>query len=57
MLAIRPEFRSEVVVFAPDDPVFGATVCQVGKCGRVSHGGQVCADRTISAGRATADRT
>ena len=37
MLAIRPEFRSEVVVFAPDDPVFGGTVCQVGECGRVSH--------------------
>ena len=37
MLAIRPEFRSEVVVFAPDDPVFGGTICQVGECGRVSH--------------------
>ncbi len=39
MAAIRPEFRRDVVVFAPDDPVFGGTVCRVGQCGRVSHSG------------------
>ena len=37
--AIRPEFRRDVVVFAPDDPVFGGTACRVGQCGRVSHSG------------------
>jgi integrase len=37
MAAVRPEFRRDVVVFAPDDPVFGGAVCRVGECGRVSH--------------------
>lgn len=37
MAAIRLEFCGDVVVFAPDDPVFGGTVCRVVGCGRVSH--------------------
>jgi integrase len=37
--AVRPEFRHDILVFAPDDPVFGGAVCRVSGCGRVSHSG------------------
>jgi integrase len=37
--AVVPEFRHDILVFAPDDPVFGGEVCRVSGCGRVSHSG------------------
>jgi site-specific recombinase XerD len=32
--AVQPEFRRDVLVFAPDDPVFGGKPCRVAGCGR-----------------------
>jgi integrase len=33
--AVRPEFRHDILVFAPDDPVFGGgAACRVPQCGR-----------------------
>lgn len=34
MAAVRPEFRSDVLVFDPRDPVFGGPPCRVDGCGR-----------------------
>src|ERR1039457_1936134 len=34
MAAVRPEFRSDVLVFDPQDPVFGGPPCRVDGCGR-----------------------
>src|SRR5438552_268337 len=34
MAAVRPEFRSDVLVFDPQDPVFGGPPCRVDDCGR-----------------------
>ncbi|MFJ8391147.1 hypothetical protein ACIQ9Q_43300 [Streptomyces sp. NPDC094438] len=36
MAAVRPEFRSAVLVVAPDDPVFGSSPCLVGPCERAA---------------------
>lgn len=36
MAAVRPEFRSAVLVFEPDDPVFGSGPCLVGSCLRAA---------------------
>ena len=33
MAAVRPEFRADVLVFDPADPVFGRGVCLVDGCG------------------------
>jgi integrase len=33
--AVRPEFRAEVLVFDPADPVFGGPPCRVSGCARV----------------------
>ena len=43
MTAVRPEFRADVLVFDPADPVFGGTVCRIGECGRVRLAGELCA--------------
>ena len=43
--AVRPEFRGEVVVFDPNDPVFGGAVCRVPTCGRLGSGGLCGAHR------------
>ena len=34
MVAIRPEFRADVLVFDPRDPVFGGPPCAVSGCDR-----------------------
>jgi len=40
--AVRPEFRADVLVFDPADPVFGRGVCLVDGCGWHVHGGGMC---------------
>ncbi len=42
MAAVRPEFRSGVLVFDPADPVFGRGICLVEGCGWRVHGGGMC---------------
>jgi integrase len=39
MATVRAEFRDEVLVFAADDPIFGAGVCRVPACDRSATGG------------------
>lgn len=39
MATVRAEFRDEVLVFAADDPIFGAGVCGVPACDRSATGG------------------
>lgn len=39
MATVRAEFREEVLVFAADDPIFGAGVCLVPACERSATGG------------------
>jgi hypothetical protein len=34
MAMVRPEFRAEIYIPAPDDPVFAADECAVGGCDR-----------------------
>ena len=40
--AVRPEFRVEVLVPDPGDPVLGYKLCQVGGCGRPVHERVLC---------------
>ena len=40
--AVRPEFRADVLVFDPADPVFGRGVCLVDGCGWQVHGAGMC---------------
>ena len=40
--AVRPEFRTDVLVFDPADPVFGRGVCLVEGCGWRVHGSGMC---------------
>ena len=40
--AVRPEFRADVLVFDPADPVFGRGVCLVDGCGWQVHGARMC---------------
>lgn len=42
MAAVRSEFRSDVMEFGPEDPVFGGAVCQVGGCARTARGRGLC---------------
>lgn len=42
LAAIRPEFRFEVLVFDPRDPVFGGPPCAVPECGRPARCRQMC---------------
>ena len=45
LAAVRPEFRADIVSFAPDDPVFGhPAACRVPHCGRPARlaGGHLC---------------
>jgi hypothetical protein len=39
MVAVRPEFRADELVFDPADPVFGGSVCRVAACPRTARGG------------------
>ena len=54
MAAVRPEFRSGVLVFDPADPVFGGDSCRVPQCGRTARAIGMCFahhKRWTSAGR------
>lgn len=42
MAAVRPEFRSGVLVFDPADPVFGGDSCRVPQCGRTARAIGMC---------------
>lgn len=42
MAAVRPEFRSDPLSFASDDPVFGGTACLVARCLRTARGNGLC---------------
>ena len=42
MASVRPEFRANVLVFDPADPVFGRGVCLVDGCGWHVHGSGMC---------------
>jgi hypothetical protein len=42
MAEVRGEFRSDVLEFAPEDPVFGGTACRVAGCGRTARGRGLC---------------
>jgi integrase len=42
MGAVRPEFRSDLLVFDPDDPVFGGGACRIDGCGRPARGRGMC---------------
>ena len=39
---VRSEFRSDVLEFGPEDPVFGGTACRVAECGRTARGRGLC---------------
>jgi hypothetical protein len=36
MAIVRPEFRTDIYIPAPDDPVFAADECAVGDCDRTA---------------------
>ena len=42
MAVVRPEFRSDVLVFDPRDPVFGGPACAVPGCVRAARGRGLC---------------
>ena len=42
MAAVRSEFRSDVLEFGPQDPVFGAAACRVAVCERTARGRGLC---------------
>jgi integrase len=42
MAVVRPEFRADPLVFAPDDPVFGTGACLVEGCGRFARSKRLC---------------
>lgn len=42
MAAVRSEFRSDVMEFSPEDPVFGGAVCRVAGCARTARGRGLC---------------
>ena len=42
MAAVRPEFRADVLVFDPADPVFGGDACRVPQCGRTARAVGMC---------------
>ena len=43
--AIRPEFREDVFIPDPADPVFGGGPCQAGGCGRPARARGLCHGR------------
>jgi integrase len=58
MATIRPQFRSQLLIFAADDPVFGTGVCHVQQCQRPTRGRGLCQGhfrRWIGEGRPAVD--
>jgi integrase len=54
LAAVRPEFRADVLIFDPRDPVFGGPPCRVGDCERAARYRGMCSghhERWIDAGR------
>ena len=52
--AVRPEFRADVLVFDPADPVFGGDPCVVDGCARTARARGMCGghhQRWVAAGR------
>jgi hypothetical protein len=47
MTVVRPEFRSDVLVFGPQDPVFGGPPCAVPGCIRTARGRGLCSARGL----------
>ena len=54
--AVRPEFRVDVFIVDPSDPVFGGAPCHVTGCGRAAVF-MICATATTNGGTKTAGRT
>jgi hypothetical protein len=42
MGVVRPEFRSRLLVFDADDPVFGGGACRIERCRRPARGRGMC---------------
>jgi len=42
MAEVRNEFRSDVLEFGPEDPVFGGAACRVEGCERTARGRGLC---------------
>ena len=42
MAVVRPEFRADVLVFDPADPVFGGDACLVPQCERTARAAGLC---------------
>ena len=58
MATVRPQFRSQLLIFAADDPVFGTGICHVQQCQRPTRGRGLCQGhfrRWISEGRPAVD--
>jgi len=58
MGAVRPEFRSRLLVFDADDPVFGGGACRVERCRRPARGRGMCPghlQRWVNEGRPDLD--
>jgi integrase len=57
--AVQPEFRADVLVFDPADPVFGGSACLVGGCGRTARYVGMCRghhQRWVTSGRPDLDQ-
>ena len=58
MATVRPQFRSQLLIFAADDPVFGTGVCHVQQCQRPARGQGLCQShlrRWVDEGRPVVD--
>ncbi len=54
LASVRPEFRADVLVFDPANPVFGGDLCLAGGCGRTARDAGMCYghhQRWVAAGR------
>ena len=59
MAEVRSEFRSDVLEFGPEDPVFGGAACRVAGCERTARGRGLCQghlQRWVDQGRPAMDR-
>ena len=59
MAVIRPEFRDDILVFDPEDPVFGGELCRVSGCGRTARNVGMCHghhQRWVQAGKPALDQ-
>ena len=47
MAVVRAEFRSQTLIFEPDDPVFGGGSCRVAGCDRHARGHGLCLNHRV----------